>query len=182
MNHREEPQLPGRRRQALCLLLLLTPALGLDQGHAGPRHGSLFPGCAGPTPYLPVLGAAALRLAEILPPPDLVTHPAAGAPPVPTSAAPAATGGTPARTPPGAPSNTVATAAPSEPAAGTPVNPPAAILPDTARPAIRAEDFLPYFQLPGPAPQPGDVTVMPPGNSPATPPPPSAATYTQTPR
>ena len=181
MNHREEPQLPGRRRQALCLLLLLAPALGLDQGHAGPRHGSLFPGCAGPTPYLPVLGAAALRLAEIVPPPDLATNPAAGAPPTPASAPIATTGGTPVRPTPAVTRNTQAAAAP-ESAAGTPATPPAAILPDTVRPALRAEDFLPYFQLPGPAPQPGDESLMPSSPSPASPPPPSAATYTQTPR
>ena len=60
---------------------------------------------------------------------------------------------------------------------------PSAILPDEVRPQVRPEDFLPFFQVPGSATQPGDVTlVMPVPRSVPTPPalPPSSATYTQT--
>ena len=55
----------------------------------------------------------------------------------------------------GPPKPAPAVAQPSKPA-------PAAILPDDTRPVIRAEDFLPYFQVPGALP-------------------PSSATYTQSP-
>jgi hypothetical protein len=55
---------------------------------------------------------------------------------------------------------------------------PVPILQDTVRPQVQAEDFLPFFLIPGaaktvgsapPAPQPGQL-------------PPSSATYTETPK
>jgi hypothetical protein len=59
------------------------------------------------------------------------------------------------------------------------------MIPDDARPTIRAEDFLPYFQIPGSAQQPSDVTLLVPAARSAPAPaaiPPSSATYTQTPK
>jgi hypothetical protein len=47
-------------------------------------------------------------------------------------------------------------------------------LPDDLRQPTRPEDFLPYFQLPGPGVNPGVPAPAPL--------PPSSATYTQTPR
>jgi hypothetical protein len=61
--------------------------------------------------------------------------------------------------------------------------PPPAIIPDDARPSVRPEDFLPYFQLPG-AGKPGDVNLLVPasalrGDTGSLPVQPSSATYTQ---
>ncbi|MEO5960295.1 MAG: hypothetical protein ABIR80_14370, partial [Opitutaceae bacterium] len=59
------------------------------------------------------------------------------------------------------------------------------ILPDDARPTIRPEDFLPYFQIPGSAKNSDDVNLLVPvPRSVPTPPtlPPSSATYTITPK
>lgn len=58
----------------------------------------------------------------------------------------------------------------------------APILPDDARPTVRPEDFLPYFQYPGSGSKSGGVIIINP--VPATPPapgtlPPSSATYIQ---
>ena len=63
------------------------------------------------------------------------------------------------------------------PAADTPpesTHGPLPILPDDLRQPTRPEDFLPYFQLPGPGVNPGVPAPAPL--------PPSSATYTQTPR
>lgn len=79
-----------------------------------------------------------------------------------------------------------ATPAPSAP---TPVAPagggPRAILPDDTRPAVRAEDFLPFFRVPSGGRSPAETNVVVPGlpappSGPAVPP--SSANYTQTPR
>jgi hypothetical protein len=58
-------------------------------------------------------------------------------------------------------------------------------LPDDTRPTIRPEDFLPYFQIPGSARHPADVTLLVPVPSAAPAPAsltPSSATYTQSPK
>lgn len=193
MNHREEPpHLPaGARRALYATALLLVPALGLEQGHAGPRQGSLYPRAAEPTPYLPVIGFSALRFAAAPPPPDLVTRPASVGPPVPAAspieATVAAANVTAAQRAPALAKPEPAAAldgasASNETATG---KPPAPILPDTAHPIVHAEDFLPYFEIPGSAHQPADVTLIAPlgptaPNAPVAPP--SSATYTQTPR
>lgn len=193
MNQRETPQLSvGVRRALRCLSLLLVPAMTLEQGHAGPRLRSTIRPSAQPIPYLPVLGSPSLRFEEALPPPDLVARPAAAAPPVPAltpaESTVAAANVTAAR------STTIATpdaepvveSKPPAPVAPPPdTKTPAPILPDNVRPAVHAEDFLPYFQIPGNARQPSDITVFTPGASSAPTPapiPPSSATYTQAPR
>jgi hypothetical protein len=189
MNHREPPHLPAGVRKALRgLSLLLLPALALEEGHAVTRLGSIPRSSAPMTPYLPVLGAPALRFQEPAPPPDLVTRPAAGAPP------------TPALTPTessvaqanvaAAHSAAVTTSEPTEPVTAPTSEPkvkapapknPSPILPDDVRPIVRPEDFLPYFQLPGSPNQSGDVLLVPVPRSPGILPP-SSATYTQTPK
>ncbi|MDP3072432.1 MAG: hypothetical protein Q8N18_19220 [Opitutaceae bacterium] len=61
---------------------------------------------------------------------------------------------------------------------------PAQIIPDDLRPTIQAEDFIPFFQLPGSSRGRGDVNVLVPAprSVPAPPPlPESSATYRQTP-
>ena len=193
MNHREPPHLPAGVRRALrCLSLLLVPAMTLDEGLAGPRLRSTIRPTADSTPYLPVLGSPSLRVEEALPPPDLVTRPAAAAPPVPAltpaESSVAVANADAARSTAVAPDD--ATPVDVKPAAGpsTPapaVKTPAPILPDSAHPVVHAEDFLPYFQVPGSARPQGDVNVFVPGaiSAPAQPSlPPSTATYTQSPK
>lgn len=199
MNHREHQRGPKSGRRALqCLALLLSAFATENLPAAGrPRTGTgvpIGPAGAGPTAYLPVLGAPTLRFAEVAPPPDLVARPPAGAPPRPAltvteasvaQANAAAAQSTTIRTgtpPPPAPATPEASPSPGP--AHEPEKPaPSAILPDEIRPQVRPEDFLPFFQVPGSATQPGDVTlVVPVPRSVPTPPalPPSSATYTQT--
>ncbi len=192
MNHREPPQLPvGARKLLRCLSLLLVPALALDQGHAGPRVTTQTGSGATSIPYLPVLGAISLRFEEVPPPPDLVTKPAAAAPPVPsltpteTSVAAANADAARSTVVPAEPENEPpaeanSAASTTTPASETKVSP--RILPDTTRPVVHPEDFLPYFQIPGTG-RPADVDVIVPGvlTAPAPAPlPPSSATYNQT--
>jgi hypothetical protein len=199
MNHREPSHPSGRVSKALrCLSLLLLPATAPEGLHALPHRSLPFTGSARrgaePTPYLPITGAPPLRFQEASPPPDLVARPPAAAPPMPAltptessvalanaAAARSATVSTeplPATTP-----GVESPASKDTPTA--PAKTPAPILRDDARPAIRPEDFLPYFQIPGSAQNPADVTLFVPApkNAPAPAPlPPSSATYRQTPK
>jgi hypothetical protein len=148
-------------------------------------------------PYLAAVGPLPLRFQTLPPPPDLTVRPAAAAPPLPTSDhadAPVASkrsdeSPASAITSP----NALAAAkrgegglssspAPADQTAPTKA-PPSSILPDDARPSIRPEDFLPYFQIPGSG-KPGDVNLLVPasilqGAPAAAPIAPSSATYTQ---
>lgn len=194
MNHREPPHLPAGVRRALrCLSLLLLPTLTLHHGLAGPRVRSAQRLGAEPLPYLPILGSPSLRIEEVPPPPDLTTRPAAAAPPVPAltpaEITVAVANADAARTTIAASPGTVdgqnpstGTTPQSSPASG---RTPAPILPDTTRPVIHPEDFLPLFQTPGSARTLSDVTVITtaPSSAPAPAPiPTSSATYTQSPR
>ena len=199
MNHRQPPHRSGRVRKALhCLSLLLLPATAPEGMFALPHRSLPLPGSARPgaepKPYLPVLGAPPLRFQEPTPPPDLVMRPPAAAPPTPaltpTESSVALANVAAARSttiapepPPAAPSVSDEPATKDTPPAPAKTPPP--ILRDDARPTIRPEDFLPYFQIPGSAQNPADVTLLVPAppNPPAPAPlPPSSATYRQTPR
>jgi hypothetical protein len=193
MNHREPPHLPvGVRRALRCLSLLLVPTLTLDQGVAGPRLRSAQRLGAEPLPYLPVLGSPTLRIEEAPPPPDLVTRPAAAAPPVPAltrlESSVAAANADAARTVASTRAQTEVTKSATSgtpEATKAPDRAPAPILPDTTRPVIHPEDFLPYFEIPASGSRRPDVTIIAPipASAPAPAPiPPSSATYTQTPR
>lgn len=195
MNHREPPHLPvGTRRALHCLSLLLLPAISPRAALSLPRARPptdlpARPAGREPVPYLPVLCAPPLRFERPAPPPDL-TQPAAAAPPIPpltltessvaqanAAAAQSAAGTLPTgfSLPPVVPTSSPAPAKAA----------PAPILRDDARPAIRNEDFLPFFQIPGTARAPGDVNLIVPAaiTAPAgVALPPSAATYTQTPK
>lgn len=129
-----------------------------------------------------------MRFLAPAPPPDLVTRPPAAAPPLLKTEAPtrpdvvlpspevAATSPTNTAAAP-EPAATVST---EEHPAARPVAP---ILVDELRPRVRAEDFLPYFQIP--AEHNGDVSVLVPIPRGASTPaalPTSSATYTQSPR
>jgi hypothetical protein len=183
-----------------CLILLLLPAAdpknlrALPQPHSGSGQPAA-PGEPAPLPYLPVLGAPALRfqLAPLLP--DLSTRPASGAPPLP-ALSPIETTVAQANlvaahsTAPATPSAPQATGASADnakaapvPAPAGPAKAPAPIIPDESRPSVRPEDFLPYFEIPGAGQRPGTVNVIMPGPRGAPAPgalPPSSATYTQT--
>jgi len=195
MNYREPPSLPvGARRALRCFSLLLLPALAPKAGHSLPNSATAAEPADAPgpdsVPYLPIVGAPPLRFQRATPPPDLVTRPpAAAAPPLPASPVPEPVAIAANIDP--APAITALPPGPRAPeVAATEPNPPArpaatAILPDDIRPAVRTEDFLPYFQLPGSGRLPGEVNVIVPGtfNPSATPTlPPSSATYTQSPK
>lgn len=197
MNHREPPLSPADTHgKRLGLLLGLLLALASTGSHAQTRSFSISVVMrqSEGTPYLLATGAPPLRFQEAAPP----LHPAPSAPaPAPTPAAtPTPDATTPVPTEETAPAITVTTdpATPAPSASNPPANPetstapaktPAPILPDDARPPIRAEDFLPYFQIPGSAKTPADVTLLVP--VPKAPPAPgtlapSSATYTQSPK
>lgn len=140
-------------------------------------------------PYLASVGAPRLRFREPTPVPEPAPRPVAVGPPVAglstAEAAVAVANVSALRIPASDDAKPVAASVPKgaspPPVAAKPA--PAAILPDDTRPQIRAEDFLPFFQIPGTA-QPGDSTIIP---SPRTAPgpaalPPSSATYIQTPK
>lgn len=198
MNHREPPHLSAGTRRALhCLSLLLLPALAPDGAHALPRSPTPAAGSGrrtDPQPYLPAMGAPLLRFQEAAPPPDLVTRPAAAAPPTPAltptessvaqANAAAARSTTVNEAPPLPPATPPVTETTSTKPVPPPAKTPTPILPDSTRPSVRPEDFLPYFQIPGSAQTPSDVTLLVP--APKTPPapaplPPSSATFRQTP-
>jgi hypothetical protein len=190
MNLCEPPHLPvGTRRTLRYLSLLLLPALAPKAVHSLPRSTLESTGPES-VPYLPALGAPPLRWQPPVAPPKAVARPAMPAPPtpVPNVAIPESEPSLPALAPPVAAtppqedtvaeSRTLEATAPAKP-------PPPAILPDDARPPVRAEDFLPYFQPPGFIHPAGNLNVIVPGafTAPAPGPlPPSSATYTQTPQ
>ncbi len=205
MNYREPPHLPAGVRRALhCLSLLLLPALAPEGvralPHSGTPGGRLDLRNANVTPYLPNLGAPPLRIQDASPPPDLVTRPAAAAPPTPaltpTETSVALENAAAARSTAVTTEERIEPAPPPEqpeaPAAQAPVPAPAPektpppILPDNARPTVRPEDFLPYFQIPGSSHRSPDVTLLvpaaPTAPAPAATLPPSSATYTQSPK
>ena len=136
-------------------------------------------------PYLRIAGMLPIRIKAVPPPPDLLSKPAAGAPPQPATAS-----GAPGNQGPANHADEELTNKPAEfsPAttASNPTTPPEhaknfpPILPDDSRPNTRPEDFLPFFQFPGPS---RDVNVVVPVNVPRPPEqppqPPSSATYQQ---
>lgn len=178
MTYRDSPHPPVRVRLALrCLALLVIPALVPHRGHALTR--SRPPGSgpelrhADPIPYLTILGGPALRFQEATPPPDLTVRPPASAPPIPASSEIEAAVGVanvaailpapPSATSPDdptAPASPKAGANPLTPSSAIPGKTPLPILPDTVRPSVRPEDFLPYFQVPGAVRQNPNATVI----------------------
>jgi hypothetical protein len=187
MNHREPPHLPmGARRALHCLSLLLLPALVPSSMPAVGRQRTTLGAAADcqdgdQSGYLPLVGPPPLRFQDVSPPPDLSAKPPAAAPPQPHLTQAEST----VKMANSAASNSVP--APKQPDANAkdatpevteaPKVEPVTILPDTVRPQVQAEDFLPYFLIPG-AKSDGQVPASPqPGQLP-----PSSATYTQTPR
>jgi len=172
----------GRRMLGLYVGIWLIPGVALCLPPA-------FPAVYEPRssrPYLAVVGPPSLRFRETIEaPPDLSTRPPAGAPPYPAASLPSSSPQpvqpeVPARSPassvvqPAQPPAAVAKlAGPAE--TQTPVAP---IIPDEARPKVRPEDFLPYFQFPGSEKNPEDVSNVPTPPQPGVQPP-SSAIYRQ---
>ena len=192
MNYSEPPHPPTGARRALHGLILLRLATLIPSDAHGISslrlrvHQESVPEKRGSSPYLSTIGPAPLRfgavpaLPEPVPPPPVSTTPAPAAAPSEdfNAAAPLTT---PAATSqPGAVTAPDAQPEPRE----TPAKDPPRILLDDVRPAVRPEEFLPYFQIPG-SKQAGEFTlVVPvPRSAPASAPiAPSSATYTQTPK
>jgi hypothetical protein len=190
MNHRETPQIPAATRRAFfCLSLMLSMAMTPKGAHALPRLRLAAAGTttwAGQRPYLLVTGSIPLRIqpapTRLAPTPDEAAASPSNVAAADASAA-APSNVAPAESTPMA-INLTGEEKPAAPATA-PAKTPAPILSDDARPTVRPEDFIPYFQIPGSARHPSDVTLLIP--APKAPPapaslPPSSATYTQTPR
>ena len=200
MNQREPRHASTAARRAIhCLSLLLLPALlpesmlsgGRARAAVGARSERQDTESA---PYLPYLGSPPLRYREAAPPHDLAASPPAAAPPLPhLTAVESAVGQANSNAAHGVASNAPADAAvdtPKTETSTTPKSTPVSILPDTIRPQVQAEDFLPYFLIPDTPRNDASAARPPvPPSSPVPPDsarpdtlPPSTATYTQTPR
>ncbi len=191
MNHREPPQLPAGIRKAIqCLSLALLQVTATADAMAltrtrPPGSGPEQPH-AGSIPYLASVGSRALRF-QTAPIPAVSEVPA----PISAETSPREDASTIAANDPVrvgtelAPSTTATTSESSNnPPGGESEKSPQPILRDHITPTVRAEDFLPYFQIPGSARNLSDVTLLVPA-APAAPTPaaipPSSATYRQTP-
>jgi hypothetical protein len=169
---------PGVRQAFTGLVCLLVPGLTPESTAARSRQREWREPVA--SPYLVATGPPGLRFQALVAPTEPARRPVAIGPPVP---------GLTAEETVVAAANTAAlqsapTAGPAPPATGVatpdglvprgtpaPAKPlPAPLLRDDARPQIRAEDFIPFFQVPGKRPA-----------APTTALPASSATYTQSP-
>ena len=192
MNHCEPPHPRAAVRQAvICLSLGLLPVLAPHRVDAKPLLRPLFAVVSPASvsaPYLPAIGAPQLRFAEAALPPERSPQSA----PVVAAVTPPSVATAPAESVPvaeSAPATSAALNAHGDETRAAP-NPdrakdPEPILRDDVRPVVKPEDFLPYFQIPGSARKPADVTLLVPApNAPPTPGsvPPSSATYTQSPK
>lgn len=142
-------------------------------------------------PYLGAIGAPGLRFREPESIAEWVARPAAVGPPIagltPVEVSVAIANAAAAHEAPN-PAPTLIRGIVRPKAAAPPVSArgtPPAILPDDTRPQVHAEDFLPFFQIPGASGPPGEVNLvlpLPPGRPAPSPLPLSSATYSQTPR
>ncbi|HZZ20939.1 MAG TPA: hypothetical protein VFE25_16310 [Opitutaceae bacterium] len=172
-----------------CLTLLFLSALlprGMLAGlYVRVQVGAHPGGPAESTPYLAALGCTPLRFREATVAPEVMERPAAAAPPQPhltqaeasVSQANAAAVQPPPPKPPGEAPTVIATTSKAPTEADTDAEPasnqPISILPDTVRPQLQAEDFLPFFVIPDAA-KPAVPVPSEPGKLP-----PSTATYTE---
>jgi hypothetical protein len=178
MNLREPTQASlGVRKAFRCLTLLLmsTPLpKGMLAGisvriQLGPHGGG--PGES--SPYLVSEGAPPLCFREAEPPPQMAAKPPGGAPPEPHASSDWASAGkaapASAKTPTDRPGHdeTNTESDGSQPSTNAPIS----ILPDTVRPQLQAEDFLPFFVIPDAAksapavPVPSEPGKLPPSNA-----------------
>ncbi len=198
MNHREPPLSPAGLSKALnCLLLVLLPATATDNAFALSRIRPPGSGPelhhAGAIPYLSTVGAPPLRFRSPPPIPTPSVPLESHLPPPPRDASEDVTtlpNERPTPSDSSAASNPEINPSTGEPANFQPLLPgpikePQPIMRDSLTPTIRAEDFLPFFQIPGAGRASADVTLLVPvaPAAPAAPAsiPPSSATYRQTP-
>lgn len=128
------------------------------------------------------MGSPPLRFRESAPPADLVASPPAAAPPLPhLTQAESSVGQANTAAAHALSSDRPADASGPESKADAQKSTPVSILPDTIRPQVQAEDFLPYFLIPDSAKTDNQPSRPPQPPSPGTLPP-STATYTQTPK
>jgi hypothetical protein len=177
MNQRVSPPGTAKGRKAWLFLSLMLPALASKVSTQATTLPAPFDGGPAPLvpgqaarPYLAFVGPPPLRFEDLLPPPDLSTPPAAGAPPKVSEREATETV---------APKSSIVASAPVRPVAdktviAAPRAPAVApILPDDVPSQVHPEDFLPYFQLPGDSVGPQAAPAAPRTI------PPSSATYTQ---
>lgn len=198
MNHREPPLSPAGLSKALnCLLLVLLPVTATDNACALTRIRPPGSGPelhnAGAIPYLSTIGAPPLHFRSPPLPPAPSTPIHASPAPIIRDASEDVTILTKTEDAPSNPS-ALPNSASDLPNDGrlNPQDPipahskvPEPILRDSLAPTIRAEDFLPFFQIPGSGRDSADVMLLVPVSPgvPAAPTsiPPSSATYRQTP-
>jgi hypothetical protein len=183
MNLREQPQVPTGMRTALhCLTLLFLSAL-LPRGMLAGLYVRIQVGAhdgkpAESQPYLTALGCTPLRFREATTAPEVAERPAAAAPPQPhltqaetsvSQANAAAVQPAPPKPPAEAPASTSTDSNDAPPATNAPIS----ILPDTVRPQLQPEDFLPFFVIPDAAKHAVPVPSEPGTLAPST------ATYTE---
>lgn len=180
----QPPPRDGARQAGFFLFCWLVPGVALSAPTILPDTSGRFVS----RPYLQVASAPPLRFTELAPPPDLTSHPPAGAPPQPAAVSLKETITETKTEPPSTPAPTVPaiatipvpaslggheTPVPESDTSKEKTAPPAAILPDDTRPKVKAEDFLPFFQFPSNSAS--DALSAPaPGRQP-----PSSATYRQ---
>ncbi len=184
MNHREPPHpTAGVRRAKLCLALLL-PTVFAPTGALAARR--TLPD---PDAYLPAIAAPTLRFQTPSLPRDLVaklTFPKPAPKPEPEPIAPKIAPAVAPVAKAAADPKDADDSAATKPVVAASAKPPTQIIPDDTRTALHPEDFVPFFQLPGSARNPGGVNVIVPLPAPAAAPAPgtlpqSSATYRQTP-
>jgi hypothetical protein len=183
MNFREPPQATmGARKAIRCLTLLLLSSLLPKSMLGGLTVRIVIGGPSGTgesSPYLSVPGCPPLRFREPEPPADFASHPAAAAPPQPHLTQAELSVGTAnaaaAQTTPQMAAHDASAVENKADGAPPASSAPISILPDTVRPQVQAEDFLPFFVIPESARSASSVPVPPePGKLP-----PSSATYTE---
>jgi hypothetical protein len=177
MNLREPTQASLGARKALRCLTLLLMSMPLPKGMLAGisvriQLGTQGGGPGGSSPYLVAEGSPPLCFREADPPPEMATKAAAGAPPEPHltqeessvgKANAAASKAIPAK--PG--NDDAAEADGAQPQSNAPIS----ILPDTVRPQLQAQDFLPFFVIPDSAkstpavPVPSEPGKLPPSNA-----------------
>ena len=195
MNHHQRLLPPGANRALRYFSLLLFALMSAHETAAMPRLFKLKsePTKTNPTGYLPAVGAPALRFQEPAPVASPLLFKAllpsaslsrAASPEDPAEITDEPVPVTVASIPPGDAISPIEGIQEKTVPQKTKAIP--QIIPDETSPPVRPEDFLPFFQFPGPTGAPTgnlNVIVPVPHNAPSPPPlAPSSANYTQTPK
>ncbi|HEY5227547.1 MAG TPA: hypothetical protein VIJ19_03345, partial [Opitutaceae bacterium] len=160
-----------------CLVLMGLSAL-LPRGMLAGIYVRIQVGARGgpeaSQPYLAAVGCTPLRFREATVMPEVASRPAAGAPPEPHLTQAEATvsmaNAAAVQPAPPKPAHEEPPAPPADNDAPASSNAPISILPDTVRPQLQAEDFLPFFVIPDSAkksagPVPSEPGKLPPSTA-----------------